>query len=146
MASDTEDIAEQLRQAVGRLVRTTRAHADTLPHTHAETLGYLSRLGPRTIAELAALRRVRHQSMSRTVGELEALGFVSRAANEADARSFMIELTPAGASALETDRAARRRWVAARIAGRLTPQEQRLLARVPALLDRLSDDAGRAGA
>jgi DNA-binding MarR family transcriptional regulator len=135
------DIAEQLRQAIGRLVRTTRAHADTLARTHAETLGYLSREGPRTISELAALRRVKHQSMSRTLGELEALGFVDRASNPADGRGFMIMLTAEGAFALETDRAARRHWVAASIASKLTAEEQRLLAAVPALLDRLSDDA-----
>jgi DNA-binding MarR family transcriptional regulator len=134
------DIAEQLRQAIGRLVRTTRAHADTLPRTHAETLGYLSREGPRTIAELAALRRVKHQSMSRTIGELEALGFIDRASNPADKRGFMIMLTAEGAFALDTDRAARRQWVAASIATKLTPEEQRLLAAVPALLDRLSND------
>ncbi|GIF09474.1 MarR family winged helix-turn-helix transcriptional regulator [Actinoplanes siamensis] len=135
-----EDVAEQLRQAIGRLVRATRAHADTLSRTHAETLGYLSREGMRTIAELAALRRVKHQSMSRTVGELEALGFVSRASNPADGRAFMIAMTEAGALALDNDRAARREWVAGRIAARLTSEEQRLLAAVPALLDRLADD------
>ncbi|BCY15248.1 MarR family winged helix-turn-helix transcriptional regulator [Actinoplanes sp. L3-i22] len=136
---DLPDLAEQLRQAIGRLVRTTRAQADSLPRTHAETLGYLSREGPRTIAELAALRRVTHQSMSRTVGELAALGFVSRTPNPADARGFVITLAPAGGVALDTDRAARREWVAAAIANRLTPEEQRLLAAVPALLDRLAD-------
>ncbi|BCJ43205.1 MarR family transcriptional regulator [Actinoplanes ianthinogenes] len=135
---DLPDLAEQLRQAIGRLVRTTRAHADSLPRTHAETMGYLSREGPRTIAELAALRRVTHQSMSRTIGELEKLEFVSRAPNPADARGFVITLTAAGESALNHDRAARREWVASRIASELTPDEQRLLAAVPALLDRLA--------
>ncbi len=143
---DLSDIAEQLRQAIGRLVRTTRAHADSLPRTHAETLGYLSREGSRTIAELAALRRVKHQSMSRTVGELDGLGYISRAPNPADARGFVITLTPAGAEALDTDRAARREWVAAAIATELTPEEQQLLAVVPALLNRLADRAGADGA
>lgn len=137
---DLSDIAEQLRQAIGRLVRTTRAHADSLARTHAETLGHLSRDGPGTIAELAGLRRVKHQSMSRTVGELEALGYVSRAPNPADARGFVITLTPSGAAALDVDRAARREWVAGAIAATLTPEEQRLLATVPALLNRLADN------
>nr|WP_014694940.1 MULTISPECIES: MarR family winged helix-turn-helix transcriptional regulator [unclassified Actinoplanes]AEV88883.1 Multiple antibiotic resistance protein marR [Actinoplanes sp. SE50/110]ATO87289.1 MarR family transcriptional regulator [Actinoplanes sp. SE50]SLM04707.1 MarR family transcriptional regulator [Actinoplanes sp. SE50/110] len=136
------DIAEQLRQSIGRLVRTTRAHADSLPRTHAETMGYLSREGPHTIGELAARRRVTHQSMSRTVAELDRLGYVSRAPNPADARGFVITLTETGAAVLDTDRAARRDWVAAAIASRLTPEEQRLLARIPALLDRLADGAG----
>ncbi|MBB4737737.1 DNA-binding MarR family transcriptional regulator [Actinoplanes octamycinicus] len=140
---DLTDIAEQLRQACARLVRTTRAHADSLPRTHAETMGYLSREGPRTIAELAALRRVTHQSMSRTVAELERLDFVSRTPNPADARGFVITLTPHGEIALDHDRSARREWVASRIATTLTRDEQRLLAAIPALLDRLAEPPTR---
>lgn len=134
-----DDIAEELRQAVGRFVRATRAHADTLPPTRADTMGYLSREGPLTIAQLAARRGVRHQSMSRAVGELEAMGFVRRAVNPGDARGFVLTLTAAGAAALDADRAARRDWVAAAIASRLTPAERLVLAAVPALLDRLAE-------
>jgi DNA-binding MarR family transcriptional regulator len=138
-SDDRTDLAEQLRQAIGRFVRTTRAQADTLPPTRAETLSHLDREGPQTIAELAARRRVKHQSMSRTIGELEELGYVSRAVNPADGRGFVITLTRAGAAALEVDRVARREWVATAIAAKLTPAEHRQLAAVPALLDRLSD-------
>ncbi|MEV6344422.1 MarR family transcriptional regulator [Actinoplanes sp. NPDC051851] len=135
------DLAEELRQAIGRFVRTTRAHADTLPAAQAETLGHLDRDGAQTIAELANRRGVKHQSMSRTVGELEALAFVSRAPNPADGRGFVITLTDGGAEALATDRASRRDWVADAIATRLTPDEQRLLTAVPDLLNRLSAPA-----
>ncbi|WP_306210149.1 MarR family winged helix-turn-helix transcriptional regulator [Actinoplanes sp. RD1] len=135
----TDDIAERLRQAVGRFVRTTRAHADTLPPTRAEALGVLHREGPRTIAALAARRGVRHQSMSRTVGELATLGLVRREPDPADGRASLISLTTAGAAALDADRQARREWLADAIATRLTPAERELLSAVPALLDRLAD-------
>lgn len=132
------DLAERLRQSIGRFVRATRARADSLPPPQAETLGWLSRSGPLTIAALASLRGVRHQSMSRTVGELEELGYVSRAVNPADGRGFVITVAAAGAQALDADRTARREWVAEAIATRLSPDEQRVLSAVPALLDRIA--------
>ena len=137
-----EDIAEELRVAIGRFVRATRAHADTLPPARAGAMGYLSREGPQTIAWLAARHGVRHQSMSRIVGELESLGYVARTANPADARGFVISLTAAGEAALEADRTARRAWVARAIETRLTPAERAVLLGVPALLDRLTADDG----
>ena len=141
MEDIAEDIAEELRRSIGRFVRATRAHADTLPPTRAEAMGFLSREGPLSIAELSTFRGVRHQSMSRMVAELQELGFTSRAPNPADAREVMITLTEAGEAALDADRAARRDWVAQAIASRLTPAEQAMLRAVPALLDRLSDEA-----
>ncbi len=136
----TEDLAEELRAAIGRFVRATRAHADGLPPARAQAMGHLSREGPQTIACLAGRHGVRHQSMSRVVGELESLGYVTRAANPDDARGFVIALTPAGEAALEADRAARRAWVATAIETRLTPAERAILLAVPALLDRLAAD------
>jgi DNA-binding MarR family transcriptional regulator len=135
-----EDVAEELRAAIGRFVRATRAHAGSLPPMRAEAMGYLSREGPRTVAELAAIRGVRHQSMSRIVGELGGLGFVDRSPNPADARENVVTLTAAGRAALEADRAARRDWVAAAIEARLTPAERAMLRAVPLLLDRLVED------
>lgn len=133
-----EDIAERLRQAIGRFVRTTRAHAGTLPPTRSEALGALQREGPQTIARLAVARGVKHQSMSRIVGELEALGLVGRQANPGDGRAYLITLTDEGAATLDADRQARRRWMAHAIATRLSPAEREILDAVPALLDRLS--------
>ncbi|RDG37784.1 MarR family winged helix-turn-helix transcriptional regulator [Streptomyces corynorhini] len=143
MALDDDDIAEKLRRSVGRFVRAVRARADTVPPAQATALGTLDREGPRTIAELAAAHRVKHQSMSRTVGDLEGLGLVSRSRNERDGRSFLIAITPAGTEALEGDRRTRRRWLADTLARQLTPDERRVLLAVPDLLDRLSEAAER---
>lgn len=133
-----EELAERLRQAVSRFVRVTRARADTLPPTRAEALSVLLRAGPQTIAQLAAQRGVRHQSMSRTVGELETLGLVARGPSPHDGRACVITLTGAGTAALEADRHARRRLLADTIATELSPAEREMLTIVPTLLDRLS--------
>ncbi|MFE2378888.1 MarR family winged helix-turn-helix transcriptional regulator [Streptomyces sp. NPDC059398] len=143
MDLDDEDIAEELRRSIGRFVRAVRARADTVPPMQATALGTLDREGPQTIAGLAAAHGVKHQSMSRTVIELEALGLVSRSRNQRDGRSFLIAITPAGAEALDGDRRTRRRWVADTIAERLTADERRTLLAVPDLLDRLSGAAER---
>ncbi|MEU8665094.1 MarR family winged helix-turn-helix transcriptional regulator [Actinoplanes philippinensis] len=137
-----EELAERLRQAIGRFVRATRAHADTLPPTRSEVLGVLRREGPCTIARLAGRRGVRHQSMSRTVGELELLGLVGREPSPDDGRAVVITLTEAGVAALEADRLARRRVMAEAIATRLSAAEREVLDAVPMLLDRLSAAAG----
>jgi len=135
---DAQELAEELRLAVSRLVRQTRARADELPRARAETLARLEAEGGQTIAQLAEHRGVRHQAMSRGVAELEALGLVAREPDPADARASLIRLSDAGREALTRGRAARRDLLASAIAERLDDEELALLRRVPALLARLS--------
>ncbi len=136
-------LAEQLRSAVGRFVRATRARADTVPPSRTETLRRLDREGPQTIADLARFRGVSHQAVSRAVAELERLGLVERAVNPHDARGYVLALSDAGRAAVETDRLARGEVIADAIRSALTPDERRALARVPALLDALTTDLSR---
>jgi len=136
------DLGEELRRSVGRFVRATRATADTLPSSRAEVLGELARGGPRSMPELARARRVTHQSVSRTMGDLERLGLVARTPHPSDARGFLFALTRQGRAALEADRGARRDTIATAL-DVLTAEERRLLARVPGILDRLTDAIDR---
>ncbi|MDL4818367.1 MarR family winged helix-turn-helix transcriptional regulator [Actinomadura opuntiae] len=138
-----DDLAERLRTSIGGLVRTTRLQADALAPPIAQTLGLLDREGEASIASLAQRRRVRHQSQSRTVKDLEKLGYATRRDDPRDARGRVIAITPEGRAALDRDRRARRDWLADAIATTLTPAEQDLLAELPALLDRLTAHAAR---
>ena len=131
-------LAEQLRLAIGRLVRHTRAEADELPRARAECLARLEAAGSQTIAQLAEHRGVRHQAMSRSIGELEQLGLVVREPAPADARAVFIRLTRAGSNALDRDRHARRDVLTRAILERLDDDERALLGRLPALLTKLS--------
>jgi DNA-binding MarR family transcriptional regulator len=141
--SDTTNLAEALRSAVGRFVRTTRSRAGTPPSSQAETLRRLEREGPQTMADLARYRGVSHQAVSRAVGELERLRLVERAPNPADARGYVLTLSADGRAAVEADRASRADAIARAIATGLSPSERRALTRVPALLDALSDALAR---
>ncbi|MDI5972319.1 MarR family transcriptional regulator [Streptomyces sp. SL13] len=131
-------LAERLRESIGRLVRVTRAHADSLPPPHSALLGLLGREGDMTIAALAQRRGVRHQSASRTVMELLAAGHVGRHPDPGDRRALLVALTDAGREALDRDRRARRDGMARAIARALTPDERARLATVPDLLDKLA--------
>ncbi|HUQ57832.1 MarR family winged helix-turn-helix transcriptional regulator [Lentzea sp.] len=141
---DQDHLAERLRASVGRFVRATREHSDSLAPPLAQTLGLLDREGDASTASLAQRRGVRHQSQSRTVKDLETLGFIARRNDPGDGRGFLLTLTAQGRAALDRDRGARRDWVAQAIETTLEPGEHALLGTLTELLDRLSEhDSGR---
>jgi DNA-binding MarR family transcriptional regulator len=135
---EIDELAAELRQSIGRVVRAARRESDALAATHATTLGFLHREGPMTIAELARRRGVKHQGQSRTVGELADLGYVERAVSDADRRVSVIRISPAGAQALQRDTDARTDWLAAGIREELDDEERALLTRLPELFERFA--------
>jgi DNA-binding MarR family transcriptional regulator len=134
----TVELADALRESIGRIVRATRGRVDTLPPAHSATLGLLDRQGPMTIADLARLRGVKHQGQSRSIGELEERGFVTRATSAEDGRVSVIAITDSGTAVVLADRRSRSEWLAAAIEQGLTPEERDLLERVPPLLFRIA--------
>lgn len=136
--STPDDLAEELRESIGRIVRATRALTDELPQAQSASLGLLDRQGPLTIAELARARGVKHQGQSRTVGELEERGFVTRGASDGDRRVSVIRLTDAGTAVLLRERRARAGRFAEVIGSDLSAREQAVLEQVPALLHRIA--------
>lgn len=139
-AADVEDTARQLRFVVGQLVR--RVKADTagaagLPTPQVAVLGWLDRDGAMTTAELATVAMVRHQSASRVVGQLAAAGLVVLKPHPTDRRKQLVAVTAGGRRALARQRDHRAGWLADRIVARLSPAEQRTLAKATELLSRL---------
>jgi DNA-binding MarR family transcriptional regulator len=102
-------------------------------------LGRLDREGTKSIGDLAALERVRPQSMTQTIADLEADGLVVRRPDPADGRRTLVELTEQGVQTLEADRRQREGWLARAIAEDLSTEEQQVLAQAIGLLRRLSD-------
>jgi DNA-binding MarR family transcriptional regulator len=134
---DLETLPAELRMVLGRLIRRLRAEY-RFPLTQASVLGRLDREGAQCIGELAASERVRPQSMSQTLAELEADGLVERGPDTSDGRRTRIALTADGRSALEADRAARDGWLAQAIT-ELTTDEQEILHEAVTLLNRISN-------
>lgn len=133
-----DELAASLRHAIGRLVRVARREGDDLPAAQTATLGFLSREGSLTIADLARRRGVKHQGQSRTVAELTGLGYVERAVSGSDGRVSVITLTDAGRAALQREMDARADWLATAIRAETTAEERALLERLPALFERLA--------
>ncbi|MFG2914109.1 MarR family winged helix-turn-helix transcriptional regulator [Kitasatospora sp. NPDC048298] len=134
---DTLELAADLRAALGGLVRSLR-DGDELPQNQAGVLGLLVRDGRTcTVAELAALQRVRHQSMARTVALMTEAGLVTQQPHPTDGRKLLVTATEAGRSALLDQRARREHRIATAIEARLTPEEQHRLRAAVDLLRRL---------
>lgn len=136
-SADSIALAEELRATIGSLVRRARA-ADALPGNQAAALGLLDREGAATIAELASRSRVRHQSMSRVVGQLREQGAVRAAADPRDGRSVLLHITDRGRRLLNQDRRRRADQLAGAIDAELDPAEREQLARAIELLQRLT--------
>jgi DNA-binding MarR family transcriptional regulator len=133
---DPVRLAEDLRAVIGRLVRSAR-QSDELAPADAAALGVLDRDGPHTTAQLAQLRRVRHQSMAKIMHRLTETGLVAKIPHDTDRRMVLLRITPAGRRALNTQRAHRADRLAAAISAELSEPQRRQLARCVPLLARL---------
>ncbi|MFD8738624.1 MarR family winged helix-turn-helix transcriptional regulator [Streptomyces sp. NPDC059618] len=134
---DDDRLAEDLRLAVGQLVRAVRP-ADTMPPGEAAVLGYLDRGGPLTTADIAHQRGVSHQSVAKAVKELLGQGLVLAEAHPSDGRKLLLRLTTAGSSRLTEERRRREDWLGAAIGDVLSSDERETLAAAVPLLSRLT--------
>ncbi len=138
-AVDTTRLASELRMVLGHLMRRLRAeHRFSL--SQGAVLGRLDREGTKSIGDLAVAERVRPQSMTQTISDLEADGLIARRADPADGRRILVELTEQGRQTLQADRLQREGWLARAIAEDLSVQEQRVLTQALDLLQRLAED------
>ena len=140
-----DDLSDRLRASVGAFVRSGRLNQPELAEHQAQTLGFLMREGPLTVAELAMRRHVRHQSMQTAVVELERVGLVRRGPDPRDQRARLVTITPEGLSTLRRELDRRSAVIAAAIDSELDEEERVLLERVPDLLQRLAARIGDAG-
>lgn len=134
----TDDLAHELRVTIGRMARELRSRYQ-FGLTQVTVLGSLQRDGSQSISQLAAAQRIRPQSMSQTLSEMEAEGLVRRSPDEHDGRRAKIDLTDAGLQALLADRAALENWLN-QMLEQFTDQEKRTLASAVELMQRLIED------
>lgn len=135
--------ATELRESLMALARRLRRQRPDheLPLTQIQVLSDLARGGPTTPAELAALERVRPQSLTPAINSLVGDGLVRKAADTADRRRQLLSLTPAGEELVAQDRAQRDDWLERAVTTTLTAAERDLLHRAGPLLRRLAESA-----
>ncbi|RBM23023.1 MarR family winged helix-turn-helix transcriptional regulator [Streptomyces sp. PT12] len=121
MNDHAPDISRTAARAAGdvwvvftRLRRRINAldEAKGLSSAQASVLMRLDKAGPASASDLAAVERVRPQSMARTVAALEDAGLVERRPDPDDGRRQLIELTRTGRERRLDDRRAREAWLA----------------------------------
>jgi DNA-binding MarR family transcriptional regulator len=135
---DTNMLASELRLVLGQLVRRLRAeHRFSL--SQGAVLGRLDREGTMSIGDMAVAERVRPQSMTQTIADLEAEGLIDRRADPSDGRRTLVGLTDSGRQTLQEDRRRREGWLAGSLAEDLSAEEQQVLVRALELLRRLAE-------
>jgi DNA-binding MarR family transcriptional regulator len=136
--ADAAALAEELRRAVGTLVRAIRATTDTERSAQSDTLALLDREGAMNVAALAQRRGVTHQTMRVVVAPMIAAGLVARALDPGDRRSQLLSLSDSGRSLVAGERRSRASRLGAIIERTLSTAEQAHLRQSIELLDRIS--------
>ncbi|MDI3381124.1 MarR family winged helix-turn-helix transcriptional regulator [Xenophilus aerolatus] len=138
--ADVLPTAIQLRAAVSGLQRELRSRApgDGPSTSQLTVLALLHRLGPLPPSGVARHERVKLQSLTRLLAEMEAAALVTREPDPVDARRTLLRLAPAGVRALTDEAHRREASLADAIATRLTNAERARLRAACSLLDRLA--------
>jgi DNA-binding MarR family transcriptional regulator len=123
-----------------RLLRMTRK-AKGLTLSRVAVLGRLHREGVAAASELAAYLRVKPQSLTRLVADLEHRKLIVRRSKNEDRRLSPLEITEAGVRLLNEDIRDQRVRLAQIIAKELTPAEQELLRVAAGLMDQIAEQA-----
>ena len=128
--------AERLTLVVGRLNRRLQAATGGLSHGLLSAMAVISKRGPLRLSDLAHLEGVSAPSMTRTVAELEARGYVLRRPDPEDGRAVLVEAAEAGTSAVLDARTTRAQLVSELLEG-LDEQDAAVIAAALPALERL---------
>ncbi|WP_261803571.1 MarR family winged helix-turn-helix transcriptional regulator [Variovorax sp. PAMC26660] len=137
--------ASRLRNSVAQLARQLRsgsATPDGPSIAKLSVLGQLHRHGPCSPTALAAHERVKLQSLTRLLAELEAEGWIGRAPHPTDGRQWMLSLTTDGTRRLKALMRSREAALADAIGATLDADQRALLLQACELLDGLTAALG----
>ncbi len=137
---DSSHLASSLRTAISGLHKSLRKQmysVGSYSMTETQTLGLLFRQGSLLPTELAALTRIKTQSMSQILNKMEEQGIIKRTPSKEDKRKVHISLTVPGKKMVEKTRYDRDEWLKEAIEKSLTEPEKELLARSLIVLNKL---------
>jgi DNA-binding MarR family transcriptional regulator len=122
-----------------RLNRRLRAQRtnESVTLSQISALSSLHKCGPMTPGELASREGVQPPSMTRVIGALEDIGYISKRAHPNDGRQVIVELTVQGVAFLEADISAREAWLDARLS-ELDDSERETLSQAAEIIDRMA--------
>jgi len=141
-AMDALDTANTVRRSVAHLARRLRGLRPDAEISGAKLsmLGLLHRAGrPLIAADIARAERLKPQSLTRIIAELDELGLIRRRPDDFDHRQVLIEITPRGQRLLAQNAVHQNAWLASAMVANLSNAERDLLRISATLLDRLAD-------
>jgi DNA-binding MarR family transcriptional regulator len=134
------ELSSLLREAVSGLHKRLRKQSQAVKSysmTETETIGHLFRHAGLLPTELAALTRVKTQSMSQILKKLEEEAIIKRTPSKDDKRKVYISLTASGKKVVEKTRYERDEWLKNAIEKNLSEKEKELLTKTLPVLNKL---------
>ena len=137
---DNSALSSSLRTVISGLHKSLRKRIspiDSYSMTEIETISHLFRNPALLPTELAALTKVKTQSMSQILKKMEAHEIIARTPSKDDKRKVYISLTAAGKKMVEKVKYEKDEWLKDTIEKNLTAKEKELLERVIPVLNKL---------
>lgn len=137
---DITELSSSLRSVVSGLYKGLRKQASAYSNysmTELETIGHLLRQPSLLPTELAALTRVKTQSMSQIIKKLEEQDIIKRTPSKEDGRKVYISITASGKKMIEKTRHDRDEWLKTNIEKSLNSKEVEILAKALPVLHKL---------
>lgn len=138
---DNSKISSSLRSAISLLHKRLRKQmysTESYSITEITTLGRLYRQDQLLPSELAAMAKVKTQSMSQILKKLEKQNVIVRTPCETDKRKTFISLTETGRKLVEQTRYERDEWLTNAIRKNLSRDERRTLMRAVEIMHKLA--------
>lgn len=138
---NTTELSSSLRSVISALHKGLRKQmysVDTFSMTEIDTIRHLWRSTALLPSELAALTKIKTQSMSQILNKLDGYGIITRTPSEKDKRKVYISLTPFGREKVEQTKYDREEWLKNVIEKSLTDSEKELLEKALPVLNKLA--------
>ncbi|MDP4208319.1 MAG: MarR family transcriptional regulator [Bacteroidota bacterium] len=138
---NTTELSSSLRSVISALHKGLRKQmysVDTFSMTEIDTIRHLWRSTSLLPSELAALTKIKTQSMSQILNKLDGYGIITRTPSEKDKRKVYISLTPFGREKVEQTKYDREEWLKNVIEKSLTDSEKELLEKALPVLNKLA--------
>jgi DNA-binding MarR family transcriptional regulator len=139
---DTTELSSLLRGIISALhkgLRKQTSAVSTYSMTEVDTIGHLFRFTSLLPTELAALTKIKTQSMSHILNKMEQQGVIKRTPSRQDKRKVLISLTSFGKKIVEKTKYEKDEWLRGIIEKSLTDKEKELLMRALPVLNKLSE-------
>jgi len=137
---NTTELSSSLRSVISALHKGLRKQiysGNAYSMTEMETITHLVRNSSLLPTELAALTRIKTQSMSQILKKLEKQGVIKRTPSEFDKRKVFISLSSAGKKMVERIKYDGDEWLKSVIKKSLIDKEKEMLIMVLPILNKL---------